>query len=70
MIAVIVSYPNGQQQEVLLAGVPRVGERVRLRNGAPSPQLIVEYVLWVEGEREPQVIVGVRPTISDAPVSG
>ncbi len=64
MIVVVLSHPNGQRQEVLLAGVPRIGDHVRLANGATAPSLVVEHVLWMEAVQvppEPQVIVSVRP---------
>ena len=67
MIRVIVSFPNRRQQEVLLAGVPRTGEGIQLRNGpdaATAPLWKVEHVTWVEGEEsppEPSVLVSVRP---------
>jgi len=64
LITVTILHPNGERQEVLLAGVPRVGEHVRLGNGIPSTRLVVEHVLWVEGKgggKEPDVIVVVRP---------
>lgn len=64
MIRVELSFANGQRQEVLLAGVPRAGESIRLSNGAQTPSLIVEHVLWMEGSGnspEPSVIVVVRP---------
>lgn len=71
MIRVVLTYPNGQQTEVLLAGVPRVGESIRLRNGRTStPPLVVEHVLWMEGEDsppEPSVIVSVRPHTEGPP---
>ena len=64
MIAVIISFPNGNRQEVLLAGVPRVGESIRLRGrSADSPSLIVEHILWQEGlgnPPDPDIIVVVR----------
>ena len=62
-LVVTLSYPNGNRQEVLLADVPRVGENVRLSNGAEDPALVVEHVLWVQSDRsttEPCVIVSVR----------
>jgi len=64
MTAVTISYPSGQQQEVLLAGVPRVGESIRLVNGTPGSTLIVLHVLWLQADATdptPQVIVEVRP---------
>jgi hypothetical protein len=66
MINVIISYPSGEREEVILSGVPRVGESIRLRTTKPdSPSLVVEAVLWQEGGMgngpEPRVIVAVRP---------
>jgi hypothetical protein len=52
-----------QQQEVLLAGIPRRGEFVRLTNGRASTLLEVEGVTWIEGSEnppEPSVLVSVR----------
>jgi len=60
---VILSYPNGQTREVLLASVPRTGDHIRLANGPESPTYVVESVTWVEGKEsppEPTVIVAVR----------
>lgn len=60
----VLNYPGGQSQDVLLAGVPRIGDRIQLRNGMQSPALVVEQVLWTEASRgdvEPGVIVSVRP---------
>lgn len=61
MIQLIVLFPNGVRQEVLLAGVPRVGEHIRLKNGPEAVALIVEHVLWMEVSTEPVVIISVRP---------
>jgi len=64
VIVVTLSHPNGQQQDVLLAGVPRKGESIRLRNGVTDPALMVEHVLWMEGQDrsgEPSVVLVVRP---------
>lgn len=61
MIAITLSYPNENRENVLLAEVPRVGENIRLSNGAEQPWLTVEHVLWVEGTDPPHVIVSVRP---------
>lgn len=64
MITVILSFPNNQRREVLLAGVPRVGESIRLANGISEPSLTVEHILWSEAtlnETEPTVVVAVRP---------
>ena len=64
MISVIIAFPNGARQEILLAGVPRVGESIRLRDrSSDSPSLIVEHILWQEGRGEPpnpDIIVVVR----------
>ena len=61
MVAITLSYPNENRENVLLADVPRVGENIRLSNGAEEPWLTVEHVLWVEGTAPPHVIVSVRP---------
>jgi len=65
MIVVTLSYPNGQRREVLLAGVPRTNEHIRLVNGVPSdPSLVVDQVLWMEREGdqpEPTVLIIVHP---------
>ena len=72
MIVVCLVYPNGQRQEVLLAGTPRVGDHVRLANAdLGDPSLIVEQVLWQEalaGKVEPYVIIVVRPHTAAAGV--
>lgn len=63
IVKVTLAYPNGQRDDVQLAGVPRVGEQVRRLNGPESSALVVEYVVWMEGsgaDREPAVLVGVR----------
>lgn len=66
MNAVVLNYPTGATREVLLSGVPRVGEHIRLRDAKPSDQsLVVQHVLWMEGgsngSPEPEVVVAVRP---------
>jgi hypothetical protein len=60
LILVILLYPDGQRKEVILAGVPRVGETVRLK-GDRHP-LVIEHVLWMESSngQEPAVLVSVR----------
>ena len=58
-----LSFPDHQEQAVLLACVPHKGERVRLRNGGGQSALLVHDVLYLEGgERgqEPDVIVFVK----------
>ena len=67
MITVIVSYPNGERNEVILAGVPRIGESLRLNdsNDYNRPSYIVEHVIWTEGgggnaKRDAEVILTVR----------
>jgi hypothetical protein len=63
VLAVLLLYPNGQRQDILLAGIPRVGERVRLANGVNAPPLVIEQVTWIEGSGrtpEPEVILSVR----------
>jgi hypothetical protein len=64
MMRVTLSFESGATSEVLLAGIPRSGESIRLRNGrAGSPSLVVQHVTWIEGEGdspEPTVLVTVR----------
>jgi hypothetical protein len=57
---VILLYPDGQRKEVILGGVPREGDRIRLR--AAAQPLVVEQVLWMEADNgiEPAVLVSVR----------
>ena len=65
MITVILSQRGQRDREVILAGVPRQGETIRVTNGA-AESLLVEHVLWMEGtarDPEPSVIVVVRPHI-------
>jgi hypothetical protein len=60
---VILLYPNGQREAVMLAGVPSVGHYIRLVNGVQSPSLVVEAVTWMEaaeGHVSPTVILSVR----------
>ena len=65
MIRVVLTFPNGQRREVLLAGVPRIGDSIRLENGpGTSPSFMVEHVLWMEWSNagsDPSVVVVVRP---------
>ncbi len=63
MITVCLVFPNGRRQEVILSGVPRVGEGIRLENGNQgTSSLMVEYVMWEEGigGHEPSVLASVR----------
>lgn len=60
MVAITLSYPNENREDIFLAEVPRVGENVRLSNGPERPWLVVEHVLWIEGITPPHVIVSVR----------
>jgi type II secretory pathway pseudopilin PulG len=64
VLTITLAYPNGNRQEALLAEVPRIGEHIRLSNGADDPWLTVVHVLWVEGTQPPHVIVSVRPLIN------
>jgi hypothetical protein len=61
---VTLVYPNdGGTREVLLLGVPRIGDYIRVANGPEEPLLIVERVTWTEGTEkppEPMVLVSVR----------
>lgn len=63
MFTITLSYPNENREDVLLAHVPRIGENIRLRNGAERPWLTVVDVLWVEGTTPPHIIVSVRPRV-------
>jgi len=68
VIRVVLSFPNGERQEVLLAGVPRAGDSIRLTNGAgTTPSYAVEHVLWMEvdgSSHDPGILVMVRPHVS------
>lgn len=63
MISVVLKFKNGGQREIVLAGVPRRDDHIRLRD-AREPSLVVEHVLWLEGgngfPETPSVIVAVR----------
>lgn len=63
MITVQLAFPNGTRRPILLAGVPRVGDDIRLTtDGDADPSLIVTHVLWFETKNgEPSVTVVVRP---------
>ncbi len=70
MITVILSQRGQRDREVILAGVPREGETIRVSNGK-SESLVVEHVLWMEGtvrDPEPSVIVVVRPYVEGPPI--
>jgi len=66
VITITLQFPdNGDLQEVLLAGNPRVGDHIRLGGREPGQtrDLIVEQVTWVEGGgrgKDPDVLVSVR----------
>jgi hypothetical protein len=63
---VTLTFPNNQTKEVLLAGIPRFGEHIRLKNGPEAPVYVVELVTWVEGIEnppEPIVLVAVRARV-------
>jgi hypothetical protein len=70
-MSVVLAYPNGRQREVLLAGVPRVGEHIRLADSkVDEPSLEVDFVLWSEGEGrnpDPTVVVSVHPRKNGPP---
>jgi hypothetical protein len=70
VITVTLSYPDGQQEEILLLVVPRRGEFIRTDNGPGTPPLVVESVMHVEGNvdpPDPRVIIGVRPRAEGPP---
>lgn len=63
MIRVTLSMTGERRMQILFAGVPRVGESIRLSNGLGSRTLVVEHVLWMEAcddGLEPDVILVVR----------
>jgi hypothetical protein len=63
VITVILLYPNNRRQEVMLAGVPREGERIALDNNGSAPTLVVDQVTWLEGEGrapDPEVVISVH----------
>jgi len=64
-VVITLAYPSGNRTEVFLSEVPRVGENIRLSNGAEEPWLVVDHVLWVEGTRPPHVIVSVHQLITN-----
>jgi len=68
VISVTLSFANGVRKDVLLSGVPRVGEQIRLRSAQPNDTaLLVQHVVSVEGGNgggEPEVVVAVRPADS------
>jgi hypothetical protein len=59
VILITLSYPNGRTREVALPEVPRVGDYIQPKDDVHLPSLIVEHVLWVEGDED--VVVSVRP---------
>ena len=55
----ILSEKGQRDREILLAGIPRRGETIRVANGMDR-SLLVEHVLWLEttkGEATPEVII-------------
>jgi hypothetical protein len=63
LITVVLSYPNGTRESVLLAGVPRKGELIPAGENPAGPALRVLEVLWLRAtlkDPEPDVIVRVR----------
>jgi hypothetical protein len=66
VITVTLRYPNGQLQEVVLEGVPAVGDDVRPNDGPKNaPPLRVIHRLWVEfdqrTDKDAQVLLMVEP---------
>jgi hypothetical protein len=59
VINVILLYPDGMRKEVILSGIPRERETIRLRSGEV---LNVEHVLHMESGNgiEPDVLISVR----------
>ena len=63
MIRVVLAFPNGEREEVLLADVPRKGDAIRRHGNGEALPLVVEHVLWEEGHDDPpnpQVLLTVR----------
>jgi hypothetical protein len=62
VILVKLLFPDGQRRDVILPGVPREGDSIRLK-GREKP-LVVEQVMWMEADNgvEPIVLVSVRPS--------
>jgi hypothetical protein len=63
----ILLFPNGDSRPIVLKGVPRVGETIRLKpepdlEPAEPQQLEVEHVLWLEADvgAEPTVLLSVK----------
>ena len=72
MNSVVLLYPTGARRDVLLAGVPRVGDQIRPSDTpAVAPSWVVEHVLWMEvnaGSPEPSVIIVLRNHVADPKV--
>jgi hypothetical protein len=67
---ITLSFPNGSRQDVLLAGVPRKGDHIRLNGNGAAPSLVVEHILWMEDRGrspEPTVLIVVRPHVEGPP---
>lgn len=63
MVKVTLSFPDHEEEDVVLADVPRKGDRIRLRNGRSTGALVVTDVLWQEAPERgagPSVIVFVK----------
>jgi hypothetical protein len=61
---VTLVYPDGARRDVLLLDIPRKGDSVRPKNGGAREVLMVEHVMWEEGQDDPPdptVLVNVRP---------
>ena len=65
MKTVILRHPNGQLQEVVLDGIPAVGDDVRPNDGPNQPALRVIHRLFVEfdqaKDKDAKVILVVQP---------
>lgn len=65
MISVTLSFRTGATRNVLLSGIPRVGDHIRPKETSPENEsLRVEQVLWLEGvngDHEPSVVISVIP---------
>lgn len=67
MQQIVIAFPDHHEQELLLAGVPRVGDRIRLINGTVQTWVVRE-ILWLEAdgrEEAPSVIVSVAAPVKE-----
>jgi hypothetical protein len=72
VIEVTIIHPNGQRENLPLAGIPRIGEHIRRASAdAATSPLVVEHVLYLEWEKDnhdPVVLIAVRPHQPSPPI--